>query len=189
MTHLAREAPPETPNGPTRDTLVPFLGASADEWASITTDVDHQAIIIFGLIEAIARSWQEVHSETLSGYNLNLAEWTTIGMLRTSPPSFRRSPTELRRLVGQSSAGMTRVLTKLHDDGLIRRERSHSDGRGHDVILTRGGRALAEKSFRGLHAVQRELLAPFTEARRGQLIAAVDALRLALGASEPKTRR
>ena len=37
-------------------------------------------------------------------------------MLRISEPDYRRSPTELRRLIGQSSAGMTRILDKLEGD-------------------------------------------------------------------------
>jgi DNA-binding MarR family transcriptional regulator len=168
---------------PTREALVSFLRSSADEWGAITGGVDCDAVIVFGLTEALARTWKEIHTEVLSVYGLNLAEWTTIGMLRTSPPDFRRSPTELRRLVGQTSAGMTRILAKLVDGRLVRRERSPSDGRGQDVILTRRGRALAEESFGGMHAIQRELLASFATEPRAQLIASLDQLRLALTAT------
>jgi hypothetical protein len=52
---------------------------------------------------------------------INYAELAVLGMLRTSGPRQRRSPTELRALVGQSSAGMTRVLDKLEADGHLRR--------------------------------------------------------------------
>ncbi len=182
---LGRTAPAVAPN---RETLVSFLDANADEWTAITEEVDREAITVFGLVEAIARTWQRIHSETLANFDLNLAEWTTIAMLRTSPPDFRRSPTELRRLVGQTSAGMTRVLTKLNDAGFVRREPSRSDRRGQDVILTRRGRALAEHSFRRLHAIERELLAPFTHARRDQLVAALDEFRLALSRVEEPSR-
>lgn len=167
------------------DDLIPFLGASAEEWDAITGDVDRDAIIIFGLIEAIARTWKEIHAAALAVYDLNLAEWTTIGMLRSSPPEFRRSPTELRYLVGQTSAGMTRILTKLTEGELVRREPSRSDGRGHDVILTAKGDALAEHSFRALHAIQRDRLAPIEPAQRRHLISALDELRIAL-AREPE---
>jgi DNA-binding MarR family transcriptional regulator len=170
---------------PTGDALVSFLRASSDKWSAVTGDVDPDAVIMFGLIEALARTWKEIHTEALSVYDLNLAEWTTIGMLRSSPPDFRRSPTELRHLVGQTSAGMTRVLTKLVSGRLVRREPRPSDGRGQDVILTARGHALAEESFRRLHSIQRDLLAPFATDQRDRLISALDQLRRALSTSDP----
>lgn len=157
-----------------------FLRDSADTWSAITRGVDRDAIVVLGLVEAIARIWKRTHEQALAGYDLNLAEWTTIGMLRSSPPDFRRSPTELRRLVGQSSAGMTRILKKLGDRGLVRRRPNSADGRGQDVILTRRGRALAEQSFRALHAIQHEIVTPFTDDARQRLITALDELQAAL---------
>jgi DNA-binding MarR family transcriptional regulator len=183
MTHTPPDQGLATVAVPTDETLVSFLRASSDKWSAITRDVDPDAVIIFGLIEAIARTWKEIHTEALSVYDLNLAEWTTIGMLRSSPPDYRRSPTELRHLVGQTSAGMTRVLTKLVHGRLVRREPRPSDGRGQDVILTPRGHALAEESFRRLHTIQRELLAPF-RAERERLITVLDELRRALSATD-----
>jgi len=104
------------------DELVGFLARSAQAWDEIAPETDRDTVVVFGLLEAAARTWRSVHSGVLARFELNLAEWTTIGMLRTSPPDFRRSPTELRHLVGQTSAGMTRVLTKLADARLVRRE-------------------------------------------------------------------
>ena len=160
--------------------LVRFLERSATAWAAVTDDVDRDTLVIFGLLEATARIWESVHRETLSRFDLNLAEWTTLGMLRISPPAFRRSPTELRRLVGQTSAGITRILGKLGGAGLVRRATEPADGRRHNVILTRRGRTLAEESFGALHATERDLLRPVTATARTQLIHTLDELRAAL---------
>src|ERR1017187_9300815 len=184
MTHTPPDAPLGTTAAPTLDALVSFLRASADAWSAITGDVDRDVVIVFGLIEAIARTRSGIHAEALSVFDLNLAEWTTIGMLRSSPPDFRRSPTALRGLVGPSSAGMPRTLTKLGDGGLVRREPRPSGGRGQDVILTPPGHALAEESFRRLHTNQREFLAPFVNDQRDRLIVALDELRRALSTSD-----
>ena len=167
------------------DELVGFLARSAAAWDEIGEETDQDTVIVFGLLEAVARTWRSVHSEVLADFGLNLAEWTTIGMLRTSPPEFRRSPTELRRLVGQTSAGMTRVLAKLGDARLIRREPGSHDGRRHDVVLTRRGQRLAEESFRALHAVERSLLERYSGAERARLLATLDELRLALRDVQP----
>jgi DNA-binding MarR family transcriptional regulator len=178
-----------TSRAPRDPDLVSFLDHSADTWSSITGGVDRDAIVVLGLVEAIARAWKQVHEEELAAYDLNLAEWTTIGMLRSSPPEFRRSPTELRRLVGQTSAGMTRILKKLGGRGLVRRRPSLSDGRGQDVILTGRGVNLAEESFRALHAVQRQVLAPFADDERHRLIEALDDLQVALRPDDPESGR
>jgi DNA-binding MarR family transcriptional regulator len=169
-----------SPAAPSLQDLVSFLDSSADTWSSITGSVDRDAIVVLGLVEAVARTWKRVHEEALAVHDLNLAEWTTIGMLRSSPPDFRRSPTELRRLVGQTSAGMTRILKKLGERGLVRRRPSVSDGRGQDVLLTRRGSKLAEESFRTLHTLQRRVVAPFAGGERRRLIEALDELRVAL---------
>jgi DNA-binding MarR family transcriptional regulator len=155
--------------------LVDFLSASASTWQEVTDDVDGDALVTFGLVEAIWRAWRAVHREVLAGFGLNHAEWMTLTILRTSP-GLRRSPTELRRLVEQTSAGMTRVLGKLGGEGLVRREPRPEDGRGQDVILTAKGRRLAEKSFRVLHARQVELLASYRARERAELIRTLDDL-------------
>jgi DNA-binding MarR family transcriptional regulator len=180
MTRAGRNAQPSNTSAPSPQGLVSFLRESADTWSAITRGVDRDAIVVLGLVEAIARTWKRVHEQALADYDLNLAEWTTIGMLRSSQPDFRRSPTELRTLVGQSSAGMTRILTKLGDRGLVRRRPSTTDGRGQDVILTRRGTTLAEESFRALHAIQHQIITPFTDDARQQLITALDGLQLTL---------
>jgi DNA-binding MarR family transcriptional regulator len=168
--------------------LVRFLDDRATEWSVITDAVDRDTLVLFGLLEATTRVWRSVHHEALARFGLNLAEWTTIGMLRTSPPAYRRSPTELRRLVGQTSAGMTRVLAKLGRRGLVGRASAATDARRHDVILTRKGQAVADESFRGLHAVERGALAPFTADECAQLIQTLDRLRHALSDAAGETR-
>jgi len=167
------------------DELVEFLARRAAAWDELAPETDRDTVVVFGLLEAAARGWRSVHAEVLAGFGLNLAEWTTIGMLRTSPPAFRRSPTELRRLVGQTSAGMTRVLTKLGDARLVRREPASDDARRHDVLLTRRGQGVADESFRALHAVQRELLERFGAAERARLIGVLDELGQALDRGRP----
>jgi DNA-binding MarR family transcriptional regulator len=166
------------------DRLALHLEENAAAWEEIVGDVDPRALGIFGRLEAISRAWAELQRRALAPYGINYAEFTTIGMLRTSPPEFRRSPTELRRLVGQSSAGMARILGKLEQAGLVRREGQADDGRRLDVILTEPGRALAEESFAALLAAQSRVLARSGKERREEMLRSLDAL-LALFSPRP----
>jgi DNA-binding MarR family transcriptional regulator len=97
-------------------------------------------------------------------------------MLRTTRPEPRCSPTDLRRLVGQSSAGMTRILDKLEADGHIRREYLEDDRRRVDVVLEPSGAALAEASLSALLAVESAMLAPLGEPRSAAIASSFDAL-------------
>jgi len=156
--------------------LARHLAENATAWKAIRGAVDPRVLAIFGRLEALARFQALLQRRALAPYHLNHAEFTTIGMLRTSPPAFRRSPTELRRLVGQSSAGMTRILAKLEGEGLVRRAAGRGDGRRRDVILSARGRALAERSFAALLAAQGHVLASTGKRRRDELLHALDVL-------------
>lgn len=158
------------------DALARHLEENAGAWQEILGKADPTAIGVFGRLEALARGWAELHRAVLAPFGLNYAELTTIGMLRTSPPDFRRSPTELRRLVGQTSAGMTRILGKLEAGGLVHRTPHAEDGRRLGVVLTARGAELAEESFRALHAALTSVLGRCGRQQRDEIRRGLDAL-------------
>jgi len=162
--------------------LGPHLARTGAAWREIVRAVDQVAIGVFGRLEAVAREWAALQHDVLTSFGLNYAEFTTIGVLRTAPPEFRRSPTELRRLVGQSSAGMTRILAKLEDEGLVRRVGDPEDGRRLDVALTARGARLAEKSFVTLQEEQSRVLGTLRKRRWEEARIGLDALLAAFGA-------
>jgi DNA-binding MarR family transcriptional regulator len=141
-----------------REWLALHLEQNAAAWREIVGDVDARTLGLFGRLEALARTLAELQRSALAPFGINYAEFTTVGMLRTSS-GFRRSPTELRRLVGQSSAGMTRILRKLERARLVRRSPQPDDGRRSDVVLTPKGVALADEAFAALFAAPSERLA------------------------------
>lgn len=156
-------------------TLAPFLDANAAIWQSIL-GVDASALAAFGRIAAIAAGWVEIQREALQDLALNHAELSVLGMLRVSKPEHRRSPTQLRRLIGQSSAGMTRILDKLEAEGHLRREDIDGDRRRVDIVLTESGAALAERGVGALLAIEDEVFAQLTPERRTAIVSGLDAL-------------
>ncbi len=186
-----RAGPAVPGEAPWRAGLIAYLEDNAATWRAIASSwpdrpkVDHDTFVIFGLLEAVARAWTLVHRRVLGGFGLNHSEWTTISMLRTSPPDFRRSPTELRRLVGQTSAGMARILDKLEHAGLVTREARPGDRRGLDVVLSPAGHRVADVSFRALHGAQAEVVASLSATERAAAIETLDRLLCAMGAQAP----
>lgn len=164
MTRLAR---PEE--------LGPHLEESARAWTGILDGADASPLEVFGRLEALARVWGRVHREVLDPYGINYAELATLGMLRTAPGTARQ-PGELRTLVGQTSAGMTRILDKLEEQRLVRRVAHADDGRRVEVRLTTRGAAFAEECHEAMLAVGCELLAGLGKRERDALVVGIDAL-------------
>ena len=158
------------------DWLSLHLEENASAWHEIVSEVDARTLALFGRLEAVARALAELQRQALAPYGINYAEFTTLGMLRTSGPGFRRSPTELRRLVGQSSAGMTRILRKLERARLVRRRREPGDARRSDVVLTAKGAALAEAAFAALFGAPSDGLGARSKRRREAWQHALDEL-------------
>lgn len=78
--------------------------------------------------------------------------------------------TELANAVMLSSGGLTRLVGRLEDRGLVRREPDSADARSFHAVLTSAGRARYEKARRTHDAVIDEVLgARLTEAQATQL--------------------
>jgi DNA-binding MarR family transcriptional regulator len=161
--------------------LGPHLEANARAWQRIL-GVDASALSLFGRVSALSLGWAALQREALARLGINYAELAVLGMLRTSEPAQRRSPTELRALIGQSSAGTTRILDKLEADGHLRREDTAGDRRRIDVALTPRGAALAEAAFKAMLAVEAEVLAGIPAEQRAAIAAGLDMVLGALAA-------
>lgn len=156
--------------------LPSYLDQNAAAWAAVLPGVAVDTGPLFGRLEALSRWIRWFHESTLAPYRITYAEYVTLATLRVSDPELRGSPTELRRLVGQTSAGMTNTLSKLETAGLVRREPHPDDARRVDVVLTEAGRELAEQTFRSFREAQASLLAPLAKADRRALTEGLDGL-------------
>ena len=152
------------------------LERNAAAWNELLGDVDARSIEIFGRIDAVTRHWAALQREILTPFDINYAELITLGILRTTRPRPVRSPTELRGLIGQTSAGMTRILDKLESEGLVRREAFAEDKRRVDIRLTPAGARLAETAFRELVVRQNETTDELDEHSRKAMIRGLDRL-------------
>jgi DNA-binding MarR family transcriptional regulator len=163
------------------------LEENARALEAILDGTDASPLVVFGRLEALARSWSKFHREVLAGYGINYAELSTLGLLRTA--STACSPGELRTLVGQTSAGMTRILDKLETEGLVRRVAHAEDGRRVEVRLTPRGAALAEECLAAVLAAESELLSGWSKRRRDALVLGIDALLAAFANRRSETSK
>jgi DNA-binding MarR family transcriptional regulator len=87
------------------------------------------------------------------------------------------SPKQLARTLGLSPPNVTVLIDRLARRKLLRRQRSVSDGRAMDLLLTAEGNTLAQRARQASMAMEAGLLAPLSPAERamlGELLAKLD---------------
>ncbi|GGB01719.1 MarR family transcriptional regulator [Brucella endophytica] len=118
------------------------------QWARELPDLDTEPMTILGRALRLTDLVRPSIEETFAGFGLDRGEFDVISTLRRSGPPYSLTPTEMYSSLMISSGGLTHRLDRLEKAGLIRREKSPSDGRSVQVVLTEEGAALAEKAFR-----------------------------------------
>lgn len=152
--------------------------AIADELEEIRAGLERRSpelevdlIPIFGRLGAVASLYRTFYERLLTGSGLTHTEFQVLGILRGAGP---RSPTQLARSVGQTTAGMTKTLDRLERSGLVDRRSHPSDRRRVEVALTRTGARRADGLQRAELELQQEMLADLAPARRKDLVQNLD---------------
>lgn len=118
------------------------------QWARELPDLDTGPMAILGRAYRLSNLVRGGIEATFADFGLDRGEFDVIATLRRSGPPYRLAPTQLYTALMISSGGLTHRLDRLEKAGLIRREKSPSDGRGLLVVLTEAGEARAEAAFR-----------------------------------------
>ena len=112
--------------------------------------------------------------------------WFEVLIRLSRSPGQRLRMSELATQVGLSTSGLTRLVDRLDDAGLLRREACPSDRRGAFAVLTDDGRRTLEKALPAhLESLDRHLVQPLGE----DGMAALDQLTRTLRDSADRSRR
>jgi DNA-binding MarR family transcriptional regulator len=118
------------------------------QWAAELPDLDTEPMAILGRARRLTLLVAGSIEATFARFGLDRGEFDVISTLRRSGPPYRLTPTELYSTLMISSGGLTHRLDRLEKAGLIGREKSATDGRSVQVVLSDAGIALAEAAFR-----------------------------------------
>jgi MarR family transcriptional regulator, negative regulator of the multidrug operon emrRAB len=91
-----------------------------------------------------------------------------------------KSVDHLRRILGLSAAGATRLVDRLEADGLVERRATLDDGRSRAVLLTDAGSKCADSVLEARRAVHSRALAALSIDERNQLARMLDSMLTAL---------
>ncbi|KXF75506.1 MarR family transcriptional regulator [Paramesorhizobium deserti] len=118
------------------------------QWARELPDLDTEPMAILGRAFRLSNLVRPSIEATFAGFGLDRGEFDVIATLRRAGRPYRLTPTEIYSSLMISSGGLTHRLDRLEKAGLVRREKSSSDGRSVLVALTETGVARAEEAFR-----------------------------------------
>ncbi|MBA4500968.1 MarR family winged helix-turn-helix transcriptional regulator [Marinobacterium marinum] len=137
-----------------RISFTELYDASRQNWPEASRDISMIAPLIYRLHEHLSKLAEQQFKQ----YELQSAEFETLCALRNSAPPFRVTPTELYRKLLVSSGGMTKILVRLEDKGLVERPENPDDARSRLVGLTSEGKSLIEVATAQLLKREAELV-------------------------------
>jgi DNA-binding MarR family transcriptional regulator len=142
-----------------------FLASLQRNWPSAAAQVEPAVLLLY---RARDRLFDDL-TDTLKPHALRPADLDVLVALRTQPAPRQLTPTVLYRSLLLSSGGLTKILHRLTERGLIARPANPEDRRSRLVRLTGAGERLLDRLFDDLVAHERRFVAPLSPAERGQL--------------------
>jgi DNA-binding MarR family transcriptional regulator len=100
-------------------------------------------------------------------FDLRKVEYSLLALVQANGPL---SPKRLGHALALSAPHLTQLLDRMQHRGLIRRERSATDGRSHSIVLTPTGEHIATDSLAAAKAMEAELNHRLSPAERLMLI-------------------
>lgn len=111
--------------------------------------------------------WARMEAElAANGHDLNFSQYITLKTLAHGPAGV----TELARAAYLHPGGMTRLLDKLEERGLLARESVPGDRRALQIMLTDAGRAMWEDISPSAQRVHDRAMANLSDTEREQLL-------------------
>lgn len=150
-------------------------------WRREYKGVDTTALPPLVRVARLALLIEQLQAEVLAPFELTAGDYGVLAMLRRAGAPYALTPSQLYGRLQRSSGGMTKILKRLEDAGLVKRAPDPSDGRGSRVSLTRAGLELQDRVFHAFLSASQDLLAPLSGA---QLRASDRALRVLLDCFE-----
>jgi DNA-binding MarR family transcriptional regulator len=142
-----------------------FIASLQRNWPSAAAQVEPAVLLLY---RARDRLFDDL-GETLKPHGLRPADLDLLVALRTQPLPRQLTPTVLYRSLLLSSGGLTKILHRLTERGLIDRPPNPDDRRSRLVRLTGAGAQLLDRLFDDLVAHEQRFVAPLNRAQRAEL--------------------
>jgi DNA-binding MarR family transcriptional regulator len=125
------------------------------------------------LIRLVQLKFFEGFYEVFAELGLSPASYAILMLVRDNPGV---PPSSVAALLRLQLPNLTKILNELDAAGLVKRNRSKSDGRAVEIVLTPKGQRLMKEAVALTEPYNRRMLAPLDASERTTLIALLNRL-------------
>ena len=143
-----------------------LVGRGIKQWCAERPDIDSSAKAVVGRILRLEGVVLRTFNSVLQPLGLKYQSYAVLATLRVSGKPYRLSPSRLQATLLFTSGGLSNILKRLENDGLIRRSIDTTDRRGVSVKLTVKGLRLIDLAMPKHAAAERQLLHMFDQNQR-----------------------
>ncbi len=133
------------------------VGRGMEHWRKQRPDIDCSGKAVVGRILHLHDIILRAVDRTLAPHGVKYPTYAVLATIRALGAPYRMSPSELLSTLLLTSGGLSNLLRRMEQDGLIRRTADKRDGRGVIVELTESGLAKADACMVDHAAVERQL--------------------------------
>lgn len=145
------------------------IGRGMRQWRREVPQIDSSGKAVVGRVLHLQQIIIDKVNRNLARFSLKFPSYAILATIRVSGPPYRMTPSELLSAIVISSGGLSNLLRKLEQDGMVRRSADERDGRGVLVQLTEEGIALAEVAMTAHAALEMELVAAISPLDREEM--------------------
>ena len=153
-------------------------------WQQEYPDLDVSNLPLLTRLARLGVLIETFQHEVLEPFELTPSDYGVLAALRRAGKPYALNPSQLYSRLRRSSGGMTKILKRLEQSGLVERQPDPDDGRGTRVVLTRRGLSVQERAFHAFIAATSTLLSPLSRERHARADAALADLLAILEAPE-----
>jgi DNA-binding MarR family transcriptional regulator len=161
------------------------MDAILDDWRREMPDLDRPKLDFAKRVARLDQLQEEALSRCLAPWNLVIADFNVLSVLRIAGVPYELRPTDLRNRLVRTSAGIANILKRLEQMGLVERIPDPVDKRSSWVRLTGDGIEVTEETVRAWNAVQEKMFANVDPQLAQQASDMLRTLLLAVGDDEP----
>lgn len=147
------------------------VDALIEQWQIAVGGIDPRTEGIVTRMQLIVRHMSTRKAASVERLGLQMWECATLYALRRRGRPYAAGPTELAAELGVTGAAMTSRVDRMIRRGYVVRRHDRTDRRRNVVVLTRKGKATAERIVDGQREVEAALLDALTESQQDQLTA------------------
>ncbi|MCB8882722.1 MarR family transcriptional regulator [Acidisoma cellulosilytica] len=134
-----------------------LVGRGMEQWRQQRPDIDCSGKAVIGRVLMLQDIILKRVNQALAPHGLRYPSYAVLATLRVAGHPFRLSPSRLQATMLFTSGGISNLLSRLEEQGFVRRSSDPADKRGVWVELTDEGLAIVEPAMVDHAKAEREL--------------------------------